>query len=144
MCFSRILRMGYLLSFPQYVAICLVDRFSFTENNSKPESSRSHPAVASPPAAVVQAGQEKCRTREPRAEGEKDKPSRPKRDKECRTEKEEKCSRAEREAERERERGWSREVERGKRMEKEKEHKRKSINRRNQAAGVIQTAWRRY
>ncbi|XP_058232616.1 inversin isoform X2 [Hemibagrus wyckioides] len=124
-----------------------------------PESKTSHPAVASPPAAVaqsssfasvpIQAGREKSRTREPRAEGEKEKPARPRREKERRTEREEeKCSRTEREAERfserERERGWSKEVEKGKRTEKEKEHRRKSLRRRNQAARVIQTAWRRF
>ncbi|KAK3515639.1 hypothetical protein QTP70_025326 [Hemibagrus guttatus] len=124
-----------------------------------PESKTSHPAVASPPAAAdqsgsfisvpIQAGREKSRTREPRAEREKEKPARARREKERRTEREEdKCSRTEREAERfserERERGWSKEVEKGKRTEKEKEHRRKSLRRRNQAARVIQTAWRRF
>ncbi|KAF4075953.1 hypothetical protein AMELA_G00224880 [Ameiurus melas] len=134
-------------------------RRSPAETSSKPESKTSHPAVASPPAAVgqsssfvsvpIQAGQEKSRTREPWAEGEKEKPSRPKREKARRTEKEEeKCSRSEKEAERfsgrEIERGWCKEVEKGKRMEKEREHRRKSLHRRNQAARVLQTAWRRF
>lgn len=131
-----------------------------TETNSKPDSNTIHPAVASPPAAVsqcsssvsvpVRTGREKSRIeREPRAEGEKEKPSRPKREKERRTEKEDgKCPRTEREAERvsekERDRGRGKEVEKGKRMEKEKEHRRRSLHRRNQAARTIQTAWRRY
>ncbi|XP_053343434.1 inversin isoform X2 [Clarias gariepinus] len=129
------------------------------ETNSKPESKTSHPAVVPPPAAVsqsssfisgpIQAHQEKIRARETRTEGEKNKPSRPKREKTCRSEKEEeKCSRTEREAERlserGRERGLCKELEKGKRMEKEKEHRRKSLHRRNQAARVIQTAWRRF
>lgn len=132
---------------------------SSMETNSKPESKTSHPAVVPPPAAVsqsssfisgpTQAHQEKIRARETRTEGEKNKPSRPKREKTYRSEKEEeKCSRTEREAERlserGRERGLCKELEKGKRMEKEKEHRRKSLHRRNQAARVIQTAWRRY
>ncbi|XP_060717251.1 inversin isoform X1 [Tachysurus vachellii] len=124
-----------------------------------PESKTSNPAVASLPVAVdksstfvsvpMQAGREKSRTRDSRAEREMEKQARSRNEKERRTEREEeKSSRIEREAdpfsERERERGWCKEVEKEKRTEKEKEHRRKSLQRRNQAARVIQTAWRRF
>lgn len=121
------------------------------------ESKTSHPAVASLPVDVdksstfvsvpMQAGREKSRTRESRAEREMEKQARSRTEKERRTEREEeKSSRTEREAEpfSERERGWCKEVEKEKQTEKEKEHRRKSLRRRNQAARVIQTVWRRY
>ncbi|KAF7691897.1 hypothetical protein HF521_010864 [Silurus meridionalis] len=130
-----------------------------SESSSKPESRTNHPAMASPPAGVcqsgrfsslpVEAGREKSRMREPQAEGEKEKLSRPKREKERRTAKEaEKCSRTVREAdkisERETQRGWCKDVDNGRRMEKEKEPRRKNLQRRTQAARVIQAAWRRF
>ncbi|TSK20229.1 Inversin [Bagarius yarrelli] len=126
-----------------------------------PETKTSHPVVASPPAAVgesgsiasvpIQAPQEKSRIRDPRAEGQKAKASRSRREKERKTEIEEEtetCPRIEREAERfserEKERGGRKEVEKGKRTDKDKELRRKDLRRRNQAARVIQTAWRRF
>lgn len=42
------------------------------------------------------------------------------------------------------EKGRRRESEKAKAVEKEKEHRRRSLHRKNQAARIIQTAWRRY
>ncbi|XP_036413923.1 inversin isoform X1 [Colossoma macropomum] len=114
---------------------------SSTETHSKPVSRRSCSAAA---------------VQQPSSLGFTEKPYRTKRQKERRTDKEkEKDTGTEREGEKvverdknkgtrpETEKGRRKESEKKKQVEKEREHKRKSLYQKNQAARIIQTAWRR-
>ncbi|XP_062841390.1 inversin [Trichomycterus rosablanca] len=137
------------------------------ETSSKPESRTSHPAPTSPqssrPGSVsTQARRERSRTSERTAEVLRENLPRPKNEKdrkekeERRTNKEErgtqregeKCSKSERDGERmlgrEKEKAAGPGAEKGRRAETERERRRKSLHRKNQAVSVIQTAWRRF